>query len=69
MPTIELDPREATVLAEVLTDYVSDLRMEVADTDSQEVRDELKAREEFLKDLLLRLAATAEGGRSGGNAR
>jgi hypothetical protein len=57
MPTLELDPREAAILAEVLTDYVSDLRMEVANTDSQDVRDELKAREEFLKDLLLRLAA------------
>jgi hypothetical protein len=57
MPTLELDPREATTLADVLTDYLSDLRMEIANTDSQDVRDELKAREEFLKDLLLRLGA------------
>jgi len=60
MPTLELDPREAAILADVLTDYVSDLRMEVANTDSQDVRDELKAREEFLKDLLLRLRAAKE---------
>ena len=60
MPTLELDPREAAILAEVLTDYVSDLRMEVANTDSQDVRDDLKAREEFLKDLLLRLAAAKQ---------
>jgi hypothetical protein len=57
MPTLELDPKEAAALAAVLTDYVSDLRMEVANTDSMDVREELKAREVFLKDLLLRLGA------------
>ena len=60
MPMLELDSKEAGLLADVLTDYVSDLRMEIANTDSMEVREELKAREAFLKDLLLRLGATAE---------
>jgi hypothetical protein len=64
MPTLELDAREARILADVLTDYISDLRMEVADTDSQEVRDELKAREAFLKDLLFRLGDKGQGVKS-----
>jgi len=59
MPMLELDAGEAKVLADVLTDYVSDLRMEIANTDSMEVREELKVREAFLKDLVTRLGATA----------
>jgi len=71
MPTLELDASEARVLAEVLTDYVSDLRMEVANTDSMEVRDELKSRETFLKDLVLRLGGRHDrpGGASPSPAR
>ena len=52
MPMLELNTEEARVLADVLKDYVSDLRMEVANTDSQAVRDELKLREAFLKDVV-----------------
>lgn len=57
MPTLNLNAQETRILAEVLTDYVSDLRMEIANTDSLEVRDELKEREVFLKSLLSRLEA------------
>ena len=57
MPTLELDPTQARVLAEVLTDYVSDLRMEIANTDSMDVREELKAREAVLNEILGRLGA------------
>ena len=59
MPTLELDPMQARTLAEALTDYVSDLRMEVANTDSMEVREELKAREAVLKEILGRLGQSA----------
>jgi len=60
VPVLELDTEEARILTDVLNDYVSDLRMEVANTDSMEVRDELKHREAFLKDLLRRLGAGKE---------
>ena len=58
MPTLNLTSEQAETLAEVLEDYVSDLRMEVANTDSQEFRDDLKKKELFLKDLLFRLGRT-----------
>ena len=59
MPTLNLSSDQAETLAQVLEDYVSDLRMEVANTDSQEFRDDLKKKELFLKDLLSRLGRTA----------
>ncbi len=59
MPTLNLSSEQAETLAQVLEDYVSDLRMEVANTDSQEFRDDLKKKELFLKDLLSRLGRTA----------
>ncbi len=62
MPTLNLSSEQAETLAEVLEDYVSDLRMEIADTDSQEFRDDLKKKEVFLKDLLSRLGRSVAGG-------
>ena len=59
MPTLNLSSEQAETLAEVLEDYISDLRMEVANTDSQEFRDDLKKKELFLKDLLSQLGRTA----------
>jgi LPS O-antigen subunit length determinant protein (WzzB/FepE family) len=55
VPTLNLSSEQADTLAQVLEDYVSDLRMEVANTDSQEFRDDLKKKELFLKDLLRQL--------------
>ena len=60
MTAFDLNDRERDALRRVLEDYVSDLRMEVADTDSQEFRDELKDREALLKGILRRLSS--EGG-------
>ena len=37
------------------TSYVSDLRMEIADTDKFEFREGLKKREQFLNDVIGRL--------------
>ena len=59
MPTLNLSSEQADTLAQVLEDYISDLRMEVANTDSQEFRDDLKKKELFLKDLLRQLGRTA----------
>ena len=58
VPTLDLNAQETRILAEVLTDYISDLRMEIANTDSLEVRDELKEKEAVLKGLLSRLASS-----------
>ena len=55
MARLDLNDLEARTLREVLEDYVSDLRMEIADSDSQEVRDELKDRESLLKGIVARL--------------
>jgi LPS O-antigen subunit length determinant protein (WzzB/FepE family) len=59
VPTLNLSSEQAETLAQVLEDYISDLRMEIADTDSQEFRDDLKKKELFLKDLLRQLGRTA----------
>jgi len=59
VPTLNLSSEQAETLAKVLEDYVSDLRMEVANTDSQEFRDDLKKKELFLKDLLRQLGVGA----------
>ena len=49
---INLTAEETEMLNEILTSYLSDLRMEIADTDSMDFREELKKREVLLKRLL-----------------
>ncbi|HKB72382.1 MAG TPA: hypothetical protein VKH46_16205 [Thermoanaerobaculia bacterium] len=53
--TIDLDGREADILRQVCESALSDLRMEVAGTENQEFRENLKRKEEFLRSLLERL--------------
>ncbi len=53
--TIELADEEAEVLKNVLEEYISELRMEVANTDSMDFREDLKRREGILKALVQRL--------------
>ncbi len=55
MLVIELKEDEVRMLKEILSDYLSDLRMEIADTDQGNFREELKKKEEFIKSLLSRL--------------
>ena len=57
--TIELSNDEAQMLHAILESDRSDLRMEIANTDSQDFRDQLKRRERFLDQLLVRLGRTA----------
>jgi hypothetical protein len=45
------------MLREILTDCLSDLRMEIADTDSMDFREDLKRRREFVQELVERLSA------------
>ena len=48
-------PEDGEQLRFILTSYLSDLRMEIADTDRQDFRESLKRREEFIKKLLTTL--------------
>lgn len=52
MKTLELSEAECAELKSILTSYLSDLRMEIADTDNFDFRENLKRREVFLKKLL-----------------
>ena len=56
MVDLKLTNEEAEDLKEVLTSYVSDLRMEIADTDQYDFREGLKQRKKFLNDLISRLS-------------
>jgi hypothetical protein len=56
---IELRAEEVEMLREILQSYLGELRMEIAGTDRMEFREHLKLREVFLKDLLVRLNASA----------
>ena len=55
MAQIILTRDEATILKGALSSYVSDLRMEIADTDSWDFRQHLKHEEVVLKKLMEQL--------------
>jgi len=52
MIAIELDAGERDILAHVIENALSDLRMEIADTDSLDFRERLKARKRVLHKVL-----------------
>ncbi|WP_455203424.1 hypothetical protein [Kaarinaea lacus] len=56
MAQIEVAPEEIDMLEDILQNYLSDLRMEIADTDLKDFRDNLKLKEEFIKSFLKQLA-------------
>jgi hypothetical protein len=60
MSSLTLSAEERDLLEEVLTETISELRMEIADTDSHDYRARLHEREDMLKTLVKRLAAVAE---------
>jgi hypothetical protein len=55
--TIQLADEEAEILKSVLEEYISDLRMEVSNTDSMDLREALKRKEAILKRLAGQLTA------------
>ena len=55
MATVTLSDEEAALLKDILDGYLSDLRMEIADTDSLDFREMLKKRKAFLGRLLEQL--------------
>jgi len=52
---LKLRPAEATLLRQILTNYLSDLRMEISNTDSYELRQALHRDEDTIKELIARL--------------
>jgi len=52
---LELTKEERELLRELLSFALSELRMEIADTDSSSYREKLKERKETLKNLLEKL--------------
>jgi hypothetical protein len=52
---LDLTAEETIMLAEVLENTHSDLRMEIADTDSKDYRDMLKRRKAVIAKVLLEL--------------
>ena len=52
MINLDITKEENDILAMVLESYLSDLRMEIADTDSMDFRESLKKRKEVLKKVL-----------------
>ena len=57
MTTLELDERERGILLELLDSALSDLSMEIADTDQMDFRETLKLRREVLTKVRDALAA------------
>jgi len=56
---LALNQNEASSLKRILTYYLSELRMEVGGTESYDMRESLKADEEFIKRLLGKLDDSA----------
>lgn len=52
MVHLELSDEQSEQLGRILWSYLTDLRMEIADTDLKDYRDALKDREVFLKDVI-----------------
>ncbi|HUL03716.1 MAG TPA: hypothetical protein VLV16_10855 [Gemmatimonadales bacterium] len=57
MGQLTLTDKEAATLAKALETYLSDLRMEIADTDAQAFRDSLKQEEVVITRVLEQLRA------------
>lgn len=56
---LELTTREAQELGNALESYLSDLRMEIAGTDSWDYRQSLKERKDVLSQVLRQMRPTA----------
>ena len=54
---IDLTQEEHDFLVQVLEGFLSELRMEIADTDSTEFKDELKHEKHIVNDVLAKVKA------------
>ncbi len=51
MIRLELNREQVSILREALDSYLSDLRMEIADTDRKDFREQLKRKKEILLQI------------------
>ena len=59
MVDLRLTQSEAETLHKILETYLSDLRVEIADTDLKNFRETLKTEETFIKEFLQRLESAS----------
>lgn len=59
---LDLTDEELALLKAALKSYVSDLRVEIADTDDMDFRNKLKAKEQVLTKVMERLEPGAASG-------
>jgi hypothetical protein len=62
MLQLDLNPQEVGILQHVLESYLSDLRMEIADTDRMAFRERLKERKAVLMRVLDAIEAVDTAG-------
>ncbi|NIP83545.1 MAG: hypothetical protein GWM90_31695 [Gemmatimonadetes bacterium] len=55
MIQLDLTPREQELIVAAVENYLSDLRMEISDTDSLDFREKLKERKAAMQKLLEQL--------------
>jgi hypothetical protein len=60
MIELKMSSEEAVALNEVLTSYLSDLRMEISATDIKDFRDRLKEKEKLLENILSQVPRAPE---------
>lgn len=60
MPNVEITTEERDVLMELLDNTVSDLRAEIAHSDSPFFKDDLRKRKELFKDIAKRIHEAPE---------
>ena len=63
MIELDLEDAERIILRDVLASYLSDLRMEIADTDRKDFRDMLKDRKAVIEKVLNSIDPAAESKR------
>ena len=59
MGTIELSLEESNLLGKIVNNYLSDLRMEIANTDQLTFKDSLRKEENMLNDLIKKIQSEA----------
>ena len=55
MVKIDMTTEEKGILLDVLENYISDLRMEIADTDKSDFKEKLRTKKDVLNTILSKL--------------
>jgi hypothetical protein len=60
MVTLELTAEEHATLVEILDEFLSDLRMEIADTDAADFKDELRHEKGIVQQLVAKVKSATD---------